>query len=201
MKKLIIFATLVATLGLNARAQWFDFSNNNESFTIGFVLGEPGFGAGNSPAEFGNKPYAGFGAGGCLSIMGFYVDFLINAPEHKYDNHVGDYFQPDQRAFTVNVGYKIPVLPWLRIAPIIGYSQTCYGYIDYSTVNVESHSETSTARIYHDFIPAEDGKTSEFNYGGGIFVQPFRYIEISFIGTRRALYGGLSLDLTDFKKE
>ena len=197
MKKLIIFATLVATLGLNAQAQWFDFSNNQHDFLVGLTPGVPGFGAGNSPVLYGNKPYAGLGVGVSISIMGIYLDCLVNGPDNKYDNHVRDEFVPDQRAFTVNFGYRIPILSWLRIAPIVGYSQTCYGVIDYSSVNVEVNSETSTGRIYHDFLPVEEGMVHEINFGGGIFIQPFKYVEISFIGTRRALYGGISLNIFD----
>lgn len=192
-KKIILVAALVA-FGFTANAQLFDFSSNKDDFNVGLTIGEVGFGAGNSPATHGNKPYAGFGWGGSLSFYGVYVDCLINSPEYQYDNHVRDYFQPDQRAFTVNFGYKIPIFSWLRIAPIIGYSQTSYGYIDYSSVNIEVDSESSTGRIYHDYIIEED--EDEFNYGGGIFIAPLPYFEISFIGTKRAIYGGINLNLS-----
>lgn len=195
-KKITLVAALVAAVGFTANAQWFDFSNNSKHVTAGITIGEAGHGAGDSPW---GKPYAGVGVGGSLSFLGIYADCLINGPEFQYDNHVRQENVEDQRAFTVNFGYQIPVLPWLRIAPIIGYSQTSYGYTDYSSVNIEVDSETSTGRMYHDYLPSDENH--EFNFGAGIFIHPFKYVELSFIGTKRAIYGGLSFYLGDLIDE
>lgn len=203
-KKIILFAALLAAVGTTANAQWFDFSNNNSDFTVGITLGQAGTGAGVSPAPDWNKPYAGFGIGASVSICGVYIDCLINGLEHQYDNHVisadsPNKMVPDQRAFTVNFGYRIPVLSWLRVAPILGYSQTSYGYCDYSSVNIETNSESSSSRMYHDYIVSED--FDEFNFGGGIFIQPIPYFELSFVGTKRAIYGGIVINLSSLVDE
>ena len=141
---------------------------------------------------------------GSLSICGFYVDCLINSPEHLYDKHMYSADSPnrfidDSRAFTVNFGYQIPVLSWLRIAPIIGYSQTSYGVVDRSSMNIEVDSESSTGSVRHDYISSED--FDEINFGGAIFIQPIPFIEIGFVGTRRAIYGSIGFSLDSFSSE
>lgn len=188
-KKVFLFASLMAFVGFSANAQWLDLSNNNNRITVGFQLGEAGFGT----------DYAGFGWGVSVSVVGIYADFLLCSPEHIYDKHVNSSTPYDQEAFCINAGYQIPILPWLRIAPILGYSQTSYGYVDFSTVNIEVDSETSTDRIRHDYYPTE--KFHDFNFGGGIFIQPIKYVEIYAVGTRRAIYGGISINLTSFSED
>ena len=193
-KKVILFTALFATLGLTSKAQWLDFSNNSEHASVALTIGEAGFGTG----------YAGFGLGGSLSICGFYIDCLINSPEHLYDKHMysadSPYrFIPDSRAFTISFGYQIPILRWLRIAPIIGYSLTSYGVVDRSAMNIEVDSETSTGRVRHDYIPTED--FDEFNFGGAIFIQPIPSIEIGFVGTRRAIYGSIGFAIDSFESQ
>ena len=76
--KVFIFAALFTTLDFTTKAQWFDFSNNNEHATAAVTVGQAGFGT----------EYAGIGVGGSISIRGFYVDCLIDGPDHQYDNHV-----------------------------------------------------------------------------------------------------------------
>ena len=193
-KKIILFTALFATLGLSSNAQFLDLSNNSEHASVAFTIGKAGFGT----------EYGGLGIGGSLSICGFYVDCLINSPEHLYDKHMysadsPNRYIPDSRAFTVNFGYQIPVLSWLRIAPIIGYSQTSYGVVDRSSMNIEVDSESSTGRVRHDYISSED--FDEFNFGGAIFIQPIPFIEIGFVGTRRAIYGSIGFSLDSFSSE
>jgi hypothetical protein len=50
-------------------------------------------------------------------------------------------------------------------------------------------------RIYHDYHATE--RFHYFNYGGGIFIQPFRHVEFYAVGTVRAIYGGISLNLSN----
>lgn len=184
-KKIILFAALAA-VGLSSKAQLFDLSNNSERFAVCVNLGQAGFGT----------EYSGFGFGAGVSLFGVYVDCLINPPSHQYDTKVTDRLVPDQKAITINFGYQIPILHWLRIAPIIGYSQTSYGYVDYSTVNVEVDSQSSTGRIRHDYKATEE--FDEFNFGGAIFIQPIPNVELGFVGTRRAIYGSIGFAINSF---
>lgn len=181
--KLFILFALLTLVGSRANAQWFDLSNNRGRVSVGLQLGQAGT----------NTDYAGFGAGGSLSIMGFYFDALVSGPQHQNDKHVDNILWQDDEAFTISFGYQIPVLPWLRVAPIIGYCQTNYGLTDASTVNIHIDRSARRGSIYHDYYPQK--RFHEFNYGGGLFIQPFKFVEIYAVGTIRAIYGGFSLCL------
>lgn len=180
--KIILFAVLLAFVGNSANAQLFDLASNKDRLTVGFQLGSAGV----------NTDYGGFAWGVSASLVGVYFDFLIASPQHQNDKHVNNILWQDDEAFTINLGYQIPVLPWLRIAPIIGYSQTNYGITDMSTVNIERGEYSSS--IYHDYYIQK--RFHEFNYGAGLFLQPFRYIELYGVYTARSIYGGISLNLT-----
>ena len=179
--KLIILFVLLAFAGSAANAQWFDLANNNKRLSVGLHLGQAGL----------NTDYAGFGFGAGVSVFGFYIDALVSGPQHENDKHVSDILWEDDEAFTISVGYQIPVLPWLRIAPIIGYCQTNYGLTDASTVNIHVDADSRHGSIYHDYYPQK--RFHYFNYGGGLFVQPFKYVELYAIGTVRAIYGGIGI--------
>lgn len=183
MKKIITVILFLAVVSIS-KAQWFDFSTNNEHATMGFAVGKNALGT-----DYSNW---GFGIG--FSVFGFYGDFFRVTPEYEFDKHVHDYDMPDSSSWALNIGYQIPVLPWLRIAPIIGYSQANHGVTDFSSVNIETDGETS--RIYHDYIVEE--RYHYFNYGLGVFVQPFWKVEFYAIVTRRAIYGGIGLNLLAF---
>lgn len=185
-KRFLLLAVLFALAGNSANAQFLDLANNNRRLNFGFQLGEAGW----------HTEYEDFGWGLSLSVCGVYVDCLISGPQHENDHHVNQTLWEDDEAFTINVGYQIPILPWLRIAPIVGYSQTNYGITDMSTVNIHVDEGSHSGSIYHDYYPQE--RFHEFNFGGGIFVQPFKYVEFYGVYTRRAIYGGISFNLFAF---
>ena len=137
--KIILFAVLLAFVGNSANAQLFDLASNKDRLTVGFQLGSAGV----------NTDYGGFAWGVSASLVGVYLDFLIAGPQHQNDKHVNNILWQDDEAFTINVGYQIPVLPWLRVAPIIGYCQTNYGKTDATTVNIETNENNS--QMYHDY--------------------------------------------------
>ena len=182
--KIILFAMMLAFVGNSANAQLFDLASNKDRLTVGFELGSCGL----------NTDYGGFAWGVSASLVGVYLDFLIAGPQHQNDKHVNNTQFQDDEAFTINVGYQIPVLPWLRIAPIIGYCQTNYGITDMSTVNVHINTSGRSGSIYHDYYPQK--RFHDFNYGAGIFLQPFRYIELYGVYTARSAYGGIALNLS-----
>lgn len=181
MKRTIILLALMAAT-INVNAQWFDFSSNKNRIDFGFNLGANGV----------NCPYVDFGFGVGFNITGFYFDFLYSNPAHQYDNHVLPVLYDDTSALSINFGYQIPVLPWLRIMPLIGYTNNAAGITDASTVNVDV-SDDHTASVYHDFDVTR--RFHYFNYGCGLIIQPFRWVMFNAVYSRHAIYGGLSFDL------
>lgn len=189
MKKILLLVLLLSAFVLRPSAQivfqtdnWFDFNNNNQVCSMGFDIGQAGHGT----------KYADLGFGLNVSILGFYVDFLIAPPENETNNHVENVYWQDDQAWVLNFGYQIPVRRWLRITPLIGYSQTSYGVVDGSSVNIHVDNEYS-GHISHDYIPYE--KFHEFNFGGAIAIRLFNVWEINAAVTRRAIYGGITFDL------
>lgn len=185
MKKIFLVAVLVALVA-NANAQWLDFRNNDERYGIGLQLGMVGRGA----------DYTGFGGGVSLNVYGIFIDYTQVGPEHKYDNHVTNTMYDDSVSCHLNVGYQIPVLPWLRIMPIVGYFQTNAGLTDATSVNIETDGET--AQIYHDYTVTDGTRQHKFNFGGGLVVTPFKYVDIYAVYTRYSIYGGISFNLGTF---
>ena len=181
MKKCIIVAALVF-VAMGANAQWFDFASNKERYSLGFNLGMAGIGC--------NYKDFSFGAG--LSAYGVYLDFIAASPEHKYDNHVTPNYYNDTSVTSISLGYQIPVLPWLRIMPLVGHIHTSAGVTDASTVNIEVNGEYS-ATMYHDFDVHR--RYHYFNYGCGLVVDPIQWASLSAVYTRHAIYGGISVNL------
>ena len=56
---------------LGAKAQWLDWTSNNERVEIGFQLGQSATGT----------EYAKLGFGGSINLLGVHVDFLVVAPQ------------------------------------------------------------------------------------------------------------------------
>ena len=190
MKKGFIMMALVV-MAAGAHAQWLDFSQNSNRYGIGFHLGQVGLGC----------RYDDFGAGASINAWGVYVDFAKAGPEHKYDRHVTNTLYNDSVAWTLSLGYQIPILPWLRLMPVVGYCQTNAGLTDATTVNVDVDTETSSASIYHDYDVTPGSRKHYFNIGAGIAVRPIKWIDIYAVGTMHAIYGGISLNLNAFARE
>ena len=184
MKKLAIFAVLFTMMTVNVQAQWFDLRNNLTDFTIGLNVGTVGYQF-NGPIDM---TYNGLGVGVSLSVAGVYLDFIYQSPEHRWGNKITPDVYADHTALTINAGYKIPVLSWLYVTPVIGYSNETTGWTDCSTVNVnENHS------IYHDYDV--EHIYSHFNYGLGISFKPTSWFEFGSICSAHAVYGNISLNL------
>jgi len=186
MKKSIFIAALMA-MTMGANAQWLDFSTNNERYGAGFHVGMAGW----------NCEYSDLGFGVSLNLLGMYFDYMKAGPEHRYDNHVTNTLYDDSVAWHLNVGYQIPILPWLRVMPLIGYCQTNAGITDATTVNIEV-DDNNNARMFHDYDVTPGTRRHYFNFGGGLFIQPIRWAEIYAVGSRHAIYGGISLNLSAF---
>ena len=190
MKKYALIAVMVSMMTIGAKAQVFDFTNNFNDFTIGLNLGAVGYHF-NGQID---KTYVDFGVGASVSVLGFYIDFIYQSPEHRWNKKFNQIKYRDHTALTINAGYKIPVTRWLNITPLIGYSNETEGWTDCSTINVdyENHS------IYHDYD--RDLIRNHFNYGLGLSVKPFRWLEIGGACTAHAVYGNISFNLINIKK-
>lgn len=186
MKKIVMILAMVAVT-MGSSAQLFDFSSNSGRFSIGFHAGQAGLGT----------DYSDLGFGFSASVMGFYLDFVDVTPEHRYDNHVTNTLYNDSAVFIINAGYQIPVLPWLRVTPMVGYCQTNHGVTDATTVNIETDEYSS--QMYHDYDVNE--RFHYFNYGVGLSVQPLRWFDIYAVYSRNAIYGGISINLSAFRNE
>ena len=181
MKRIVLIAVMLAA-SLSARAQLFDFPSNKGRLEAGLNFGVAGAGT----------PYNGFGAGFSILASGIQLDFLKNGPEHHYASDISDTKWNDSVAFEINVGYQVPVLPWLRLVPLIGYSQTNQGITDGSKAYVDGDDSVSW---YHPYTVTPGTREHRFNFGGGISIQPLKWFSINFSYTRYAIYGGIGLNL------
>lgn len=189
MKKLALIAVLLTAFSFSAKAQMFDFSQNKNDFCVGLNAGVVGY-------DFDghiNKNIADFGMGLSVSLLGVYIDFMYQSPEHRIGNKIEPKVYNDHTALTINAGYKIPVTSWLNITPLIGYSNETTGITDCSTINVDFENRS----IYHDYN--RETLTSHFNYGLGLSFKPFSFLEIGGVCTSHAVYGNLSLNLIGLK--
>ena len=185
MKKKSIILVALLVLSFSLKAQLFDFRNNLSDFSIGFNLGVVGYDY--APGQI-DKTYSGLGTGVSLSVLGVYLDFMYQSPEHRWGNKITPIMYKDHTALTINVGYKIPVTYWLNVTPLIGYSNETTGWTDCSTINVDDNHS-----IYHDYDV--EHRYNHFNYGLGLSVKPISWLEIGGVCTSHAVYGNLSVNL------
>jgi hypothetical protein len=190
MKKATFIAVLLSMMALSAHAQWLDFSNNRYDVTVGLNLGAVGYHFNGSHID---NTYNGFGSGVSVSLMGVYVDFIYQSPEHRWGNRVEPILYHDHSALTINAGYKVPVLPWLNVTPMIGYSNETTGWTDCATVNIDYENSS----IYHDY--EVEHRYNHFNYGIGLSLKPIDWLEIGGVCTAHAVYGNISVNLMKVK--
>ncbi len=191
-----LFASLLVSLGASAQSsgggfslskdiELFNFSLNAKSLEIGMTLGQVGSFTGRTR----------FGIGASVSYAGVYVDFLHAGPQHRYFSYDVDTLWNDNEAFCINAGYQIPVFEWLRIVPLVGYSQTNEGITDGSTSH---YSGDDSGSWVHDYTVTPGSREHYFNFGGGLSIRPVKYLSINVMATRRAIYGGIVLNLLAF---
>lgn len=185
MKKVALLTVLLSLMTFSAKAQWFDFSNNN-SVSIGFNVGAVGYQLNGKGL---NTDLAGLGFGASVTLQGLYIDFIYQSPEHRYSNLVNVPDWEDHTALTINVGYQIPMLPWLYITPMVGYSNETTGLTLADQITAE-HSD-----IVHKYV--RETLTPHFNYGVGLTGRPTEWLGIGGVATSHAIYGNISLYLTE----
>lgn len=193
MKKTVLLMAAVLAVTMSANAQWFDFKNNVHRYEIGANFGVAGM----------NSEFRDFGIGASLSAWGGYLDFITAGPMYKHDSRVASMNDPveqrlipDSTTTSINLGYQIPVLPWLRIMPLVGININTSGYTDMSRIETETSgsSDNVTVNIVHPYDSEHTWCT--LNYGGGLVVSPIRWISVYGVYTVNAIYGGITFNLS-----
>lgn len=184
MKRLLFFFAFVFS-ATATNAQWLDFSNNSGRIEAGFNVGQAG----------SHTRYEGIGMGVNMSFCGVYLDFIKYGPQHRYSSEVSDTDWNDSVALSINAGYQFPLLSWLRVMPLMGYSHTSEGLTKGSELRIDSSDSPS---LYHPYKVDKSSRTHAVNFGGGVSIQPFKWFSLSFVYTKNAVYGGFSLNLSAF---
>ena len=187
MKRFFLLVAMIMSLTLGAKAQWFDFSKN-ERMSIGLNVGVVGYRLDNQGL---NTDYSDIGIGVSFSLMGVYADFIYQKPEHRYSSEVGVPDWNDHTALAINVGYQLPVLPWLFVTPLVGYSNETTGKTRANSITAENSSIVHRYDVEHRY--------HHFNYGVGIMVRPFPVVEIGAVATTHAIYGNISYSFSSRK--
>lgn len=193
MKKFYILSVVLIAVTMNTQAQWFDFSENKGRCALGIHAGLAGW----------NAEYRTIGWGASIQIGGVYLDYLDGGPAHRRSADYradDDPLWNDSTAFVFNVGYQLPVLPWLRVMPIVGYCQTDAGVTDVSRTYTD-YSNNALIDWYHPYHITPGTRRHHVNLGLGVFVQPCRWVEFYTVGSFHALYGGVSVNLNAFIKK
>ena len=189
--KRCVLTTLLMVLAMNANAGWFDLSENKGRCGLGVNMGFVGW----------NTRYGDFGWGPSINVNGVYLDFLSGGPAHEHSKvrqGEGHLFN-DSTAFLANVGYQLPIFPWLRVMPLVGYCQTDAGVTDVSKTYGQ-HFGYAVTNSYHPYIVTPGTRRHYINFGVGVFVQPVQWLEVYAVGSLHALYGGISINLGAFAK-
>ena len=174
---------------MNANAGWFDLSENKGRCGLGVNMGFVGW----------NTRYCDFGWGPSINVNGVYLDFLKGGPAHeqsKVRQGEGHLFN-DSTAVLANVGYQLPIFPWLRVMPLVGYCQTDAGVTDVSKSYYEQFAYAG-GKSYHPYKVTPGTRRHYINIGAGVFVQPAAWLEVYVVGSFHALYGGISINLAAF---
>lgn len=195
MKKLSIFIVLFTALSINAKAQWFDLSQNMNRAVIGINTGLVGYKSVSSLGSSDTWNLSDVGVGISAAISGVYVDFLYVNPDHRFDSHIVMGNWDDHSALTINAGYQFPIYgDYVFITPMIGWSRVTTGYTEGNNIEVDPESRS----IYHKYTAT--WSRNDFNYGIGLTVVPCRWFEINANCTAHAAYLGVGFNLMNYQK-
>lgn len=113
-----------------------------------------------------------------------YFDIGGYPRSHGSDTRVDKW--DDDTAFLFHLGYQFPLCYWLRVIPIIGYSETSCGYTDGYRWKPNGYG------IVNKYIP--ETKSNGFDYGIQI-VGNINRLTISATLTKRNYYFGVGIDI------
>lgn len=177
MKKIyLLFATFMVCMSASAQLLQGEGLNENKGGSIGIIGGALGI---------NGLSYAGVGMNG--TIYGAYIDFMFlpraNANSTDVNKHSNE-----KQSISVHLGYQVPLLKWLNIIPIVGYTQVQKGTTDGS-----NWTYTYGSGINNSFYVDETNKGFEF--GGILAVKIGKIVRIYGAGTTRCIYGGIGFKL------
>ena len=194
MKKLAIIALLFSMMTISAQAQWFDFSENMDRAVVGLNTGLVGY---RNVSDLGSADtwnLSDIGVGGSFSLAGGYIDFVYVSPDHRFDSRLIHGNWDDHSAFTLNVGYQIPIYKdYVFITPLIGWSRVTTGYTEGYDAEIDFASHT----VYHKYHPT--WHCNDFNYGASLTVVPWKWFEINATCTAHAAYLGIAFNVMKYQ--
>ena len=180
MKKTALFIIL-ALCPMMLKAWRPDFSLNRGYYSLGMLGGVVGFGTGQQAIGFGAN----------ITAWGVSLDFLGRGPAHAHtpENRTWN----DKQAFTLNIGYHIPINKFLSVYPLVGYSERSTGVTDGTNYDYDYDYEDNSVTRWNEYTA--NWTVHQFNYGAGIAIKPAKWISLHLVATRFAMYGGIGLNL------
>ena len=195
MKKVTLFAVFFTLMTLSAKAQWFDFSENDDRAIVGINTGLVGYRNVSDLGSASTWDFADVGVGASIAIAGVYVDFVYVSPDHRFDSHIVQGNWDDHSALSFNAGYQIPIYKdYVFITPMIGLSRVTTGYTEGNNIGFD----TETQSIYHKYTAT--WHRNDFNYGAGLTVVPCKWFEINATCTAHAASLGVGFNLTNYQE-
>ena len=195
MKKVVLFSVFFTLMTFSAKAQWFDFSENNDRAVVGLNTGLVGYRSVSDLGSADTWDFADVGVGASIAIAGVYVDFIYVNPDHRFDSHIIMGNWDDHSALTLNAGYQIPIYKdYVFITPMIGLSRVTTGYTEGNNIGIDTESQS----IYHKYTAT--WHRNDFNYGAGLTVVPCKWFEINATCTAHAASLGVGFNLMNYKE-
>ena len=180
MKKTIL-ALVILFSCITANAQWFPFGEVNVNhYGIAFQGGALGLGKDVTRAAFGAN----------LLVYGVYLDALYASPQHRNDPKMSVW--DDNSAFSIHLGYQIPVLEFLRIIPFAGYANFSKGVTDGRDYSYEYSTTSKRWMVNNKYT--KDWQKGYFDAGGSIVIN-LGPVNIFLTGTMCSVYGGIGLEM------
>ena len=181
MRKLVLtFAFAIMSIVAFAQSQYYEYNdffarNNNVSINLQF-----------GAVDNINNKHAGFQTmmfG--ISAYGVYMDIGGWPASHTSDYFYGD--RDDEKCFAIHGGYQIPVLPFLKITPLLGYYEHQIGWTDGDWYYIDRYGD-----IHNHFITEYEYRG--FDYGAQIQFDIYR---LSIVGTvtKNMWYAGLGVNI------
>ena len=168
-----LLVAFFVSMSKNAQLLQGDGLLENKGGSIGFIGGAVGINDDPSAPALGLNG----------TIYGIYIDFLFWPRAHANSTDV-DKHENEKQAISAHIGYQIPLLKWLSIIPIAGYTQ-----VENGTTDGSHWKSSSSSGIVNSYVVDEDNKG--FDFGGILVFNISKSVRVYATGTTRAVYGGI----------
>ena len=171
MKKMLCLLIFILSSSVLHSKKWFE---TNYNISLGIMYGNVG--ACGEPSE------TAWGIN--LQIFGLYFDCLVKPRNHGNDVAIDKWKETE--AITYHFGYQIPIVQYIRVIPVIGYSSVKTGITD-------GHNWKDTSNgISNAFYSDKENKG--FDYGGVVVLNYKCLCLYGAYTNRNHLYGGLGIE-------